>query len=172
MPLVPGAYVGKGAKVGVKVAKAGAKGVSVARRSLKAKRALIGVKAVKKSKMVLRVADSISDFNRASRITIGEYRHLKKAFKGAKGIEIHHIIEKRLRPALKTKMRQGEMLAVPLSKDLHKKITKRWRRRIGYGKKYNKISKGELLNACDKVYYDMPKLNEVAKNWINSVYGK
>lgn len=178
LPFVPGSYVGKGAKAGskavkaAKVAKAGAKGVSVARKSLKAKKLLTKVKTVKKSKMVLRAADSISDFNRASRISIGEYRHLKKAYKGVKGVEIHHIIEKRFRPALKTKMRQGEMLAVPLSKDLHKKITKRWRRTIGYGKKYNKISKGELLNACDKVYYDMPKLNEVAKNWINSVYGK
>ena len=73
---------------------------------------------------------------------------------------------------LKTTCKKGEMLSIPLSKNLHKKITKRWKKQIGYGTNYSGVTKKKLLVACDKVYGDMPKLKTIAKRWIEANYGK
>ena len=120
--------------------------------------------------MVLRVADSISDFNRASRITIGEYRHLKKAFKGMKGIEVHHIIEKRLVGGFKKEITKSNMLSVPLEKTLHKKITKRWRKVVPYRTSGKNITKKEMISYCRQVYHDMPALKKATTSYVNKYW--
>lgn len=73
---------------------------------------------------------------------------------------------------MKTTCKKGEMLSIPLSKNLHKKITKRWKKQIGYGTNYSSVTKKKLLVACDKVYGDMPKLKTIAKRWIEANYWK
>lgn len=175
LPYVPGSYVGKGAKAGIKASKAISRSSSAAKVSLKFRKtrkiAKAGKFAVKK-KMALRAAETISDINSMSKISIGEYRHLKKSYKGVKNVEVHHIIEKRLLRTMKTTCKRGEMLSIPLSKNLHKKITKRWKKQIGYGTNYSSVTKKKLLVACDKVYEDMPKLKTIAKRWIEANYGK
>lgn len=175
LPYVPGSYVGKGAKAGIKASKAISRSSSAAKVSLKFRKtrkiAKAGKFAVKK-KMALRAAETISDINSMSKISIGEYRHLKKSYKGVKNVEVHHIIEKRLLRTMKTTCKKGEMLSIPLSKNLHKKITKRWKKQIGYGTNYSSVTKKKLLVACDKVYGDMPKLKTIAKRWIEANYGK
>lgn len=60
------------------------------------------VRVTVKKKMALRAAETISDINSMSKISIGEYRHLKKSYKGVKNVEVHHIIEKRLLRTMKT----------------------------------------------------------------------
>ena len=97
------------------------------------------VRVTVKKKMALRAAETISDINSMSKISIGEYRHLKKSYKGVKNVEVHHIIEKRLLRTMTCK--KGEMLSIPLSKNLHKKITKRWKKQIGYGTNYSSVIK-------------------------------
>ena len=175
LPYVPGSYVGKGAKAGIKASRAISRSSSAAKVSLKFRKtrkiAKAGKFAVKK-KMALRAAETISDINSMSKISIGEYRHLKKSYKGVKNVEVHHIIEKRLLRTMKTTCKKGEMLSIPLSKNLHKKITKRWKKQIGYGTNYSGVTKKKLLVACDKVYGDMPKLKTIAKRWIEANYGK
>ena len=99
------------------------------------------VRVTVKKKMALRAAETISDINSMSKILIGEYRHLKKSYKGVKNVEVHHIIEKRLLRIMKTTCKKGEMLSIPLSKNLHKKITKRWKKQIGYGTNYSSVIK-------------------------------
>ena len=47
---------------------------------------------------------------------------------GFKNVEVHHIIEKRLRVHFdKIAAKAGDMLSVPLDKALHREITTRWR---------------------------------------------
>ena len=74
------------------------------------------VRVTVKKKMALRAAETISDINSMSKILIGEYRHLKKSYKGVKNVEVHHIIEKRL-------------------------LRKRWKKQIGYGTNYSSVIK-------------------------------
>ncbi len=59
--------------------------------------------------------------------------------------------------------------SIPISANLHKEITKRWRRAIPYRnhmKAPEKISKKILLEHCEEIYGDMPELKIIAKDII------
>ncbi len=109
-------------------------------------------------------------------MTIGVYSKVKKLFRGTKNVEVHHIIEKRFLAITKNGKRvfagltQGKMLAVPMSKSLHKVITKRWREKFKYGYKYNTITKAQMKSAINYVYRDMPALRAYAIDYINEVW--
>lgn len=140
-----------------------------------------GSYAVKGSKKLIKVASKISDFKTAKYLTIGSYSKVKRMFRGAKGIEVHHLIEKRF---LKTgymwqkgkygniKLLETKMMSVPISKSLHKTITKRWRKEIPYRYNYSSLSKDRMIKAINNVYYDMPALKKYALKYLNEVWKK
>ena len=83
-----------------------------------------------------------------------------------------HSIEKGLLRTRTAACQRGEVVSGRVWISLHKKITKRWKKQIGYGTNYSSVTKKKLLVACDKVYEDMPKLKTIAKRWIEANYGK
>ena len=82
-----------------------------------------------------------------------------------KGIEVHHVIEKRFSALFK--IDKDLFLSVPIDKDLHKTITKRWRNVCKYGFNYKNITKKEMKSYIRAVYYDMPKLRDEALKWMD-----
>ena len=125
-----------------------------------------GSYTVKGGKIAVKVASKVSDLKHTKYLTTGTYKALKKLFKGKKGIEVHHIVEKRLLPAFKKLKDADVFLSIPLDKALHKKITQRWRKAIPYGTKYKNLKYSELKKAIEKVYYDMPELKKIALKWL------
>lgn len=132
----------------------------------------------KGAKYVTKVASKASDFKTTKCLTLGTYNRLQPIFKGVKGVEKHHIFEKRLlpginahlKPGIKKKMSQGRMLSIPLEKKFHNEITQRWKKEIPYNKKlYKNLTKKDFIKAANKVYKDMPELRKVAIKWINEV---
>ena len=96
---------------------------------------------------------------------------MKKVFKGKKGIEIHHLVEKRFSKLFK-KVKTDDFLSVPLSKELHRTITNRWRNCFPYGTNYSKITKTQMRNAIKKVYKDMPQLLNETLKWFEKNWKK
>ena len=134
-----------------------------------------GSYVVKGGKKLIKVASKVSDFKTAKYLTIGTYSKVKKLFKGAKGIEVHHIIEKRFLKTGKMKngtkpLRQSKMMSVPLEKGLHREITNRWREEFPYGCKYKDITKEGMKKAIEKIYEDMPALKKYALKYLNEVW--
>lgn len=78
---------------------------------------------------------------------IMSYKNLKKLSKDT-GLEVHHLIEKRLAGALGIK-NTDEMLSIAIDKDTHKKITKTFRNKIGYAKDTSKKLRTDTANAQD-----------------------
>ena len=117
-----------------------------------------GSYAVKGSKKLIKVASKISDFKTAKYLTIGSYSKVKRMFKGAKGIEVHHLIEKRFLKITKEGTKKSvfygvkapQMMSVPMTKALHKTITKRWRDAFHYKYNYSTITKAEMIKAINK----------------------
>lgn len=98
---------------------------------------------------------------------------MAKSIKNRKksGIEIHHIIEKRFG---KLDLKPRDYPSVPISKELHRKITNRWRKVQPYErgkKKYKNLTKKKLLQDARIVYHDMPELRKIATE-INHKYYK
>lgn len=151
VPAIPGSYTAKGVKAVSKVSK-----------GKKAK------KLAKAGKVAIQVADKTTDFIKAKRsLTLGKYKVLKKGLRGVKGIEVHHIIEKRFVRGFKNGLKGIDMLSIPLTKKLHRKITNRWRKIVPYGTSLKKFSKKEMLSYCRAVYHDMPKLKDIATSYVN-----
>ena len=127
-------------------------------------------------KCVIKVADRISDFKNSNCMTVGSYNKLKKLFTGVEDVEIHHIIEKRFLEIMHggkkvfKGLTQGKMMSIPLSHELHKTITQRWRSYFPYGYNYNTITKERMRNAIKYVYRDMPELKEVALDYLDEVW--
>lgn len=126
----------------------------------------------KGGKIAIKVAGKIDDFLDGTKFLSGTYRKLKKLFKGIKNIEIHHLIEKRFKSLFKKVKNTDDYLSIPLTKDLHKKITKRWRDQFSYGTNYRKITKNQMRNAIKKVYKDMPQLLDEALEWFEKNWKK
>ena len=123
-------------------------------------------------KIIFKVANKVSDFQKGKKcLNIGKYKSLAKSIKNRKkaGIEIHHIIEKRFG---KLSLKASDYPSVPLSKELHRKITNRWKKVEPYqGKnKYKKLTKKQLLRDARIVYHDMPELRKVATKTIDKYY--
>jgi len=135
-----------------------------------------GSYVVKGGKQLIKVASKASDFKTAKYLTIGSYTKVKKLFKGAKNVEVHHLIEKRFLNIKKggkkvfKNVTQGKMMAVPISKGLHQKITNRWRDVFPYGMDYNKITKTQMRRAINTVYKDMPALKKYALKYLDEVW--
>lgn len=151
VPFAPGSYVAKGGKI-VKAAK--------------------GTKGARK---LIKVADKAKHFKTAKYLTVGTYGKLKKVFKGAKQVEVHHVIEKRFlqinrynNKAFKG-IKETKMMAVPVGKKLHRTITNRWRRELPY-RQYKNITKKDMIKAIEKVYEDMPALKKYALKYLNEVW--
>ena len=116
----------------------------------------------KGAKITLKIADKVHELNKGKKgLTIGKYKSLCKTIKKRKKlkIEMHHIIEKRFG---KLKLKGNDYPAIPISKDLHRVITNRWRKEIPYGTDYKKLNKKTLIKAANQVYKDMPELRKVA----------
>ena len=104
--------------------------------------------------------DAADDIYDASKI--GTYNDLRKIYKGS-GLEVHHIIEKRLIPNIN----HGEMLSVALDKKTHRKFTNAWRAELGYGLKHEKP---EIYNAAMKIYANYPTLKRAALETISKYF--
>jgi len=158
LPFVPGSYTVKGVKAAANV--------------------------VDTATDVVKTVDTVNDITKTFTILpektvkyisnqvakVGTYRALKEKYKGRAGIEIHHILEKRLLPGMKNGIKKGNMASIPLEKEVHREITNRWRKVIPYGSKYKKLNKDDLITAVEKVYFDMPKLKEKALECVNDYY--
>ena len=131
-----------------------------------------GSYVAKGGKLALKVASKVDDFVDGTKFLSGSYRKLKKLFKGIKNIEIHHLIEKRFKNLFKKVKNTDDYLSIPLTKDLHKTITKRWRDYFPYGTNYKKITKTEMRKAIKEVYKDMPQLLKEALEWFEKNWKK
>ena len=123
-------------------------------------------------KLGIQVASKIDDFVDGSKFLTGTYNKLKKMFTGIKGIEIHHLIEKRFKNLFSGKV--GDFLSIPLTKELHQIITNRWRNlhkvsdlfeHFKYGSDYSEITFSMMEEAIKEVYKDMPGLLEEVLEW-------
>ena len=90
-------------------------------------------------------------------------------------VEVHHLIEKRFLKTKKFKVdgkyvKAKDMMSVPLSKELHKEITRRWREVHQYGKPYGTLDKSTMKYYIEKVYKDMPALKEYALKYLNDTW--
>ena len=112
LPYIPGSYVSKGAK-------------------------LVGsADDLSDIARLFSKADNLSDAAKAfiskSDSIIMSYRELKKTVKmlGIKGMEAHHLIEKRF--ANRLGINANDLLSVLIDKETHQKITQLFRQKIGY----------------------------------------
>ena len=124
-----------------------------------------------------KIASKIDDFIEGCQLLTGSYKTLKKIVKGIKGIEIHHLVEKRFASLFSCDANQ--FLSVALTPEMHQIITNRWRnlhttdsmfKNFAYGSDYTKITYVQMIEAVKAVYYDMPAvlddiLDWVKKNW-------
>lgn len=137
-----------------------------------------GSYTAKGGKQLIKVASKAKDFKKAKYLTVGSYGKLKKIFKGAKNIEVHHVIEKRFLKSGKMYidkekgkvLKQSKMMAVPLEKNLHKKITNKWRDAFKYGIDYEKLTKEKMKEIIKDVYEDMPALKKYALKYLEEVW--
>ena len=106
-----------------------------------------GSYVAKSGKIVVRVANTTADFKKTKTLTFGTYSALTKLYRRIKGIQIHHVIEQRFEVLFKVK--PNKFLCVPLDKELHKVITKRWRNVCKYGTKYKAIQKKRNETICE-----------------------
>jgi RHS repeat-associated protein len=133
-----------------------------------------GIKAISKTNKIVdsiqaadNVADAVDaagDAGKAINNGIDTYGNLQKATKGS-GLEVHHIVEKRLRDPLGISDTDS-MLSVALSKADHRKFTKAWRGEIPYGTNYRGLKPDEIWGVAQKIYKDFPELLEASKKTI------
>ena len=133
---------------------------------------LPGSYVVKGGKIGIKVASKIDDFIDGTKFLTGTYKKLKKVFKWISNIEVHHLIEKRFKKLFKKICSTDDFLSIPLTKDLHKIITKRWREYFPYGMNYSKITKSQMRKAIKYVYRDMPQLLEETLKWFEKAWKK
>ena len=130
-----------------------------------------GSYAAKGGKFVLKIASKVDDFKWGSKFLTGSYNELRKVVKGFKNVEVHHLVEKRFSILFKG-IKVDDYLSIPLDKNFHKIITKRWRDIFPYGMKYKKITKSQMKNAIKKVYKDMPQLLNETLKWFEKNWRK
>ena len=131
-----------------------------------------GSYTAKGGKLCVTVASKIDDLKKTKSLTTGTYSALRKLFKGVKNVEIHHIIEKRFSKLFKKCASTDLFMSIPLEKELHKTITKRWRKEFKYGYKYSTITYSQMEKAIKNVYFDMPALKKVALDWFKKNWMK
>ena len=133
----------------------------------------------KGTKFIVKVAGKLDDFADGSKLLTGSYKALKKMFKGIKGLEIHHLIEKRFRSLFK--VGANDFLSLPLTKEMHQIITNRWRnlhklddifQDFAYGSNYRAITYDLMVKAVKEVYSDMPAILDAVLDWLKKNYKK
>lgn len=154
VPFLPGSYTAKGLTKAKKAFK-GAYGAGKGLKHLKY--------AGRQTEICLKIASRARDLARGSKLlTVGKYKELRKLFRGVKGVEVHHIIEKRFKFLDIPEM---DYPAIPITRELHRKITKEWRRVIPYRNSRKAplvITKEKMKLYCKDVYRDMPALYDIA----------
>ena len=139
-----------------------------------------GSYSLKAGKFAVKVADKVNDFKKGSKFLTGTYKKLKNVFKSIKGIEIHHLVEKRFKKLFRG-CNVDNYLSIPLSKELHRTITNRWRnlhktnryfKYFKYGSNYTKITYTMMEKAIKEVYKDMPQLLYETLTWFRKNWRK
>jgi hypothetical protein len=101
---------------------------------------------------------AFSRLKHASDYGIKPYSELKRRTRG-KGLEVHHLYEKRFAPVLNVK--EDSMLSIVLTEREHRKFTKAWRRAIPYGKDGTFKATPEQVQAnARKIYKRYPEILE------------
>ena len=113
----------------------------------------------------VKTADKVGDAVETIDGTIDTYKALKKADSSI-GKEVHHIVEKRFKPALKNINSTDEMLSIALDHDTHRKFTNAWRQAFKYGTNYSDLDINDIWNAAQKIYANYPELLEAARKTI------
>lgn len=126
----------------------------------------------KGGKFVLKIASKADDFKKGSKFLTGSYKKLKKVVKGIKNIEVHHLVEKRFSSLFRKVKKTDDYLSIPITKELHRTITNRWRQCFPYGTNYRKITKSQMRAAIKKVYKDMPQLLNETLQWFEKNWKK
>ena len=117
---------------------------------------------------------NIENITRASNFLVKPYSQLKNTLTDT-GLQVHHIIEQRLAPALGQTFNQAKnWLSVALTKDQHLAFTNDWRNAIGYSNSLNSINTAtanleDIWRAAQKVYAAYPTLLEAARM---TIFGK
>ena len=104
------------------------------------------------------LADAADVFKANSKNIVGSYKDIKRVVKGLgiKGMEVHHLVEKRFADVLG--IDPNEILSVALEKDTHRKLTSDFRKEIGYiydfsnSKRTNTVDADQVWEAIVKVY--------------------
>ncbi|MBP0726864.1 hypothetical protein J5Y03_17035 [Bacillus sp. RG28] len=94
---------------------------------------------------------------------LGSYKKLRTLTKGT-GLEVHHLIEKRLAPIIG--VHERDMLSIPLSKANHRVFTNRWRQAVPY--RTTKLTRKQLMRAIEDVYHDDRKLRYATMKYLRS----
>jgi len=96
---------------------------------------------------------------------------LKNAISGT-GLQVHHIVEQRLAPALNQSATQArQWLSVAVSPAEHQAFTNAWRSYVGYINSSNPVNTAtanvdDIWLAAQKIYADYPALLNAAKQII------
>ena len=106
--------------------------------------------------------DNANDASKAIDNAIDSYKALKKANQG-KGLEVHHIVEKRFAKDLDI-ANTNDMLSIALTKADHRVYTNAWRKEFAYGTKGHSPQK--IWEAAKRIYIDRPDLLEAARKTI------
>jgi hypothetical protein len=88
---------------------------------------------------------------------IKSYKELKKIVKG-KGLEVHHLIEKRFAGVFKPPLDKNKILSVVLTKSEHQAFTNAWRKAIPYGTKYTQNMEKLVKTTAKEIYKDYPQI--------------
>ena len=135
-----------------------------------------GSYVAKGGKILKQVVTKADDVLEGSKALADTYRKLKKLYKGL-GVEIHHLVEKRFASFFDCK--PDDFLSVPLTKELHQKITNKWRNIMneprfknrkkfgifGYGGGYAGITYDMMEEVIEEVYKDMPEFLDITLEW-------
>lgn len=111
------------------------------------------------------------NLSQAARYGIQQANQLKNAISGT-GLQVHHIVEQRLAPALNQSATQArQWLSVAVSPAEHQAFTNAWRSYVGYINSSNPVNTAtanvdDIWLAAQKIYADYPALLNAAKQII------
>jgi RHS repeat-associated protein len=131
-----------------------------------------GSYVAKGGQFAVKVASKLDDLLDLKNLTTGTYKQLRVWCKGM-GVEVHHLIEKRF---LKSKFlselikNSDDMLSIPMTKELHRIFTNKWREVVAYKKRLENMD--ELIKTIDDVYEKYPELLGQIKDWLKMVSKK
>ncbi|MFV0305327.1 MAG: hypothetical protein ACK5IC_07600 [Moheibacter sp.] len=97
-------------------------------------------------------------FKYAAEYGFDTYKKLKALTKG-KGLEVHHLIEKRFAGIFKPPQKARDMMSMVLTKEEHQIFTNAWRKAIPYGQDYaSNYSEKEIKKIAKDIYKDYPEI--------------